>query len=64
MAHIRTKKEQRLKRSGIQDIDIMTGLQFENYLRLFFTEKGYKVKTAPKTGDYGADLILEKAGSA
>lgn len=62
MAIIRAKKKQRLKRSGIQDIDKMTGIQFEEYLRTFFTEIGYKVKNTPKTGDYGADLILEKAG--
>lgn len=52
-------KEQKIRKSGILEIDKMDGEQFEDYLRVFFKKKGYTVKTTPRSGDYGADLILE-----
>lgn len=55
-----SKKNERIKKSGILEIDKMTGVQFEEYLRLMFINAGYKVKRTPVTGDFGADLILEK----
>lgn len=57
-------KKKKLRRSGIDVIDKMSGEQFENYLKCFFEEQGYKVKTTPKTGDYGCDLLLRKAGKS
>lgn len=50
----------KLKRSGMSDIDKMTGIQFEQYLKTLFSSQGYKVSNTPTTGDYGADLILQK----
>lgn len=50
----------RLKKSGIDEIDQMKGETFEDYLKLLFESQGYKVLLTPKTGDYGADLILKK----
>ena len=44
-------------------IDIMTGEDFERYLMYNFQKRGYRVKTTPVTGDYGADLILTKRGT-
>lgn len=44
----------------IQDIDEMTGIQFEYFLLYKFRQRKYKVKTTPITGDYGADLVLKK----
>ncbi|MFD0051448.1 restriction endonuclease [Actinomycetes bacterium NPDC127524] len=52
----------RLKRAGIHQIDKMTGTQFEQYLELLFTQKGYKVSLTKSTGDFGADLILKSTG--
>ncbi|KAB8125708.1 restriction endonuclease [Gracilibacillus oryzae] len=51
-------RESRLKRSDINDIDEMSGNKFEEYLLVLLKGRGYKVKLTPKTGDYGADLIL------
>ncbi|GAV22667.1 restriction endonuclease [Carboxydothermus pertinax] len=48
------------KKSGIKDVDKMTGEQFEHWLELLFKEYGYKVERTRKTADYGADLIIEK----
>lgn len=54
------KRTERLKRSGIVDIDKMTGRQFEIYLGHLFQSHGYKAEVTQSAGDYGADLILSK----
>ena len=59
---IQHKREQRLKRSGIYDVDKMEGRQFELYLGLLFKTLGYKTKVTRSAGDYGADLVIEKDG--
>ena len=52
----------RLKKSGIDEIDKMDGYQFEEYLALLFRQHGYKADVTRKSGDFGADLILQKDG--
>lgn len=47
----------------LNKIDIMSGEEFEQYLMYNFQKMGYRVKTTPVTGDYGADLILSKNGT-
>ncbi len=59
---INQKKEERLKKSGIRDIDQMDGRQFEHYLGLLFKSQGYKVQVTSAAGDYGADLVIQKDG--
>lgn len=39
-----------------------TGAQFERYLAMLFRDLGYRVKTTPTSGDFGADLILTNQG--
>lgn len=51
-----------LLKSRIYEIDRMDGVEFENLLKAHFEKVGYKVKTTPKSNDYGADLILLKDG--
>ncbi|OME75934.1 hypothetical protein BK120_30180 [Paenibacillus sp. FSL A5-0031] len=53
---------ERLKRSGIAKIDKMEGRQFEKYLGHLFKAHGYVVEVTQASGDYGADLIILKAG--
>lgn len=50
----------RMKESGIEEVDQMTGRQFEEYLGALFSSKGYNIKYTPASGDYGADVILTK----
>lgn len=58
---IRNNRSKELeRRSGIKDIDKMTGKEFEAFLADVFKKKGYSVKTTPITQDFGADLILTK----
>lgn len=56
------KKMEALKRSGISEIDKMDGRQFEHYLGLLFKSKGYKVEVTKSSGDFGADLVIQKDG--
>jgi HJR/Mrr/RecB family endonuclease/uncharacterized protein (DUF697 family) len=46
----------------IDRVDRMTGEEFEEFLACCFRNLGYAVEMTPKTGDFGADLILSKAG--
>jgi restriction system protein len=51
----------RFSKAGMGDIDKMDGLAFENYLTSLFQKMGYSVKHVGTTsGDYGADLIIQK----
>lgn len=50
------------KRRSLQEIDVMTGHEFEVYLGELFKRHGYKTKVTSASGDYGADLILHKDG--
>jgi restriction system protein len=52
-------KHQRLKKSGILEIDKMNGQTFEEYLKVLLENRGYQVSLTAASGDYGADLILK-----
>ena len=53
-------RERRLKKSGILEVDKMSGRKFEEYLQILLKAKGYYAELTPASGDYGADLILSK----
>ena len=55
-------RKYRLKKSGITEVDKMSGRTFEEYLELLLRGRGYHAKLTPATGDYGADLVLTKSG--
>ncbi|WP_245828963.1 restriction endonuclease [Salipaludibacillus agaradhaerens] len=59
---INTITEQRLRKSGILEIDKMSGRKFEEYLQALLKARGYYVQFTPASGDYGADLILTTKG--
>jgi HJR/Mrr/RecB family endonuclease len=58
----RATRTERRRRSGIQEIDSMTGEEFEHRLAVLFRALGYRVSTTRATGDFGADLVLERDG--
>ncbi|ALP39100.1 restriction endonuclease [Paenibacillus sp. IHB B 3084] len=62
MISIERKRAERLKRSGIGQIDKMEGVQFEQYLGHLFRSQGYKAEVTRAAGDFGADLVLSKNG--
>lgn len=45
----------------IEDISILKGTAFEEFLEAVFGELGYSVDLTPSSGDYGADLILKQS---
>ena len=53
---------QRLARSGIAEIDQMTGVAFERRLVVLFRALGYQVTHVGAVGDFGGDLVLSKDG--
>ncbi|MDZ5471878.1 restriction endonuclease [Bacillus sp. 31A1R] len=55
-----SKRKEKLRRSGIDEIDKMDGIQFEHYLAELFKKQGYRVEVTRSFGDYGADLVLKK----
>lgn len=56
------KAAERIRKSGINDIDQMDGREFEIYLGHLFKGLRYKVEVTRAAKDYGADLIIEKGG--
>lgn len=59
---VRFLREQRLRKSGIREVDQMSGRKFEEYLQALLKTKGYAVQLTPATGDFGADLVLSDKG--
>ncbi len=49
----------RLAGATIQQVDKMTGEQFEDFLAICYRKRGFEVQTTPKTCDFGADLLLK-----
>jgi restriction system protein len=56
------KRKQRLRESGIEEIDAMDGIQFEYYLKELYFSRGFAAEVTSASGDYGADLLLSKGG--
>lgn len=56
----RREEERRILASGINEVDNMSGKDFEKFLSLLFRNVGYQVSLTPDSQDYGADLILYK----
>jgi restriction system protein len=56
-------KWMKLSKSGIKEIDTMSGDLFEKFLLTLFFKLGYKVQlVGSHAGDYGTDLIIERDG--
>lgn len=53
-------RNERLKQSGIADIDKMSGDDFEKYLAQLFKSQGYESIKTKASGDFGADVVIEK----
>jgi len=70
-SHFRLKafsKDLELRRTGrslnvtMQQVDAMNPYNFEKLLGMIYEAQGYRVEVTPKSGDQGADVILERAG--
>lgn len=56
---LKTRKIRKLRKSGIREVDQMSGEDFEKFLGELFKRRGFKVSYTATSGDYGADLILK-----
>lgn len=51
-----------LARAQVEDLDDMTGWEFERWLGHLFERLGFDVKRTPYRGDFGADFVLSWNG--
>lgn len=58
----RWQEERRLAAAGMDEVDQMTGKDFEKFLEVVFRRLGYSVERTRYIGDYGADLVLVNGG--
>ncbi|MDN5275369.1 MAG: restriction endonuclease family protein [Candidatus Saccharibacteria bacterium] len=58
--YLNYRKNEQVRRSGIAEIDLMSGIQFENYLKLLLEQHGYERVRLTTTYDLGVDLIAKK----
>lgn len=58
----RTMRTERVRRSGIADVDVMPGAAFEERLCALYADLGFGVRRTGGTGDYGGDLLIERCG--
>ena len=54
------RREAKYVKSGLREIDAMTGHDFENYVAAKLRAAGYRVAMTRATGDFGVDLIARK----
>jgi HJR/Mrr/RecB family endonuclease len=55
--------EDDLSSTRIDDVDNLSGSEFELFLKQLFVKMGYSVINTKLSGDQGADLIIEKFGT-
>lgn len=55
-------QNQNRKNITIDDIDLMSGLEFENFISTLFSKMGYSTTVTKGSGDQGIDVIAEKNG--
>ncbi len=53
-------RREALLQLSIDDIDSMTGIEFENYTEALLRKLGYRTQQTAITGDFGVDLIALK----
>ncbi len=57
-----TRKNTNENKYTINDIDFMTGQEFENFVQVLFANMGYSSEVTKTSGDQGIDIIAEKNG--
>ena len=55
-----SKKRKTERLIDICEVDKLSGLEFEHFLKPVFERQGYKVEVTQGSGDYGADLVLRR----
>lgn len=50
------------KKLTIEDVDLMSGYEFETFISNLFNKMGYKARVTKSSGDQGIDVLAEKNG--
>ena len=58
------RKKQKFLQANIEEVDRMSGTEFELFCKSLLEELGFEVDMTPSTGDYGVDLIARKDGKS
>jgi len=58
--YLENEREKKFKGIQIANIDLMTGIGFEQYLQRLLTNQGYTVHMTQSSGDLGVDLIASR----
>ncbi len=53
-------RREALLQLSVDQVDEMTGVEFENYVEALLRRDGYKTETTSTSGDYGVDLVAIK----
>lgn len=56
------RKRQALRAVRLNHVDMMSGVEFEQYVGQLLRFQGYKVHFTAASGDYGVDIIAKQAG--
>lgn len=57
---LKTKQKREITKYTIADIDLMTGVEFEEFIALLFKKMGYFSQVTKQSGDQGIDVIAIK----
>lgn len=60
---LKTKQKRRISKYTIDDVDLMTGAEFEEFVGLLFKKMGYSSQVTKQSGDQGLDVIATKNGT-
>jgi hypothetical protein len=52
------------KKYSIEDVDLMSGLDFEQFIAELFRKKGYRADVTKASGDQGIDVVVSKNGES
>lgn len=62
-AFVRFLEYRRLAAAGMDEVDRMSGYEFEKFLEVVFKRLGYAVERTSYVGDWGGDLVFVKDGA-
>ena len=60
---LKTKQKRKISKYTINDVDLMTGTEFEEFIGLLFKKMGYTSRVTQQSGDQGLDVIAIKNGT-
>ena len=59
---LKTEKKRKISKYTIDDVDLMTGTEFEEFVGALFKKMGYNSKVTKQSGDQGLDVIATRNG--